>query len=189
MILQSGQQSTVDVVTINNQVVQMVDTQGFQVDVVANGKDGNPISMDSRGMFVFERGRTVTVRGKGFQKGSTAVVWLFSSPRRLGVMSVSSSGAIEARLNIADDIQLGEHTAQVNGLNVNGEVRSLNIAVFVADSSQMVGDEMSGSDTSDLGSTRFGWRFVAVLLGGVGLGLAIGAARRRFARKQRRTTS
>jgi len=80
-----------------------------------------------------QQGNFLTVTGEGFKPNSVAVAWLFSQPRRLGVITVGADGAYAANLRIAEEVPPGQHTAQVNGLTIDGQVRSLNLAVEVVD--------------------------------------------------------
>jgi hypothetical protein len=75
--------------------------------------------------------RTVVVTGRGFLPNSEAVVWIFSTPTRLGVISVSGTGSYSAEMYVSDDLEIGEHTLQVNGIVPSGEIRSMNVALEI----------------------------------------------------------
>lgn len=87
--------------------------------------------VNTNGAIVVEQNNFIAVSGTGFLPNSTAVVWLFSEPSRLGTVSVGGDGTFTDRVPLAAGIEPGEHTAQVNGLTTDGAIRSLNLAVEV----------------------------------------------------------
>jgi hypothetical protein len=140
LVIQTSSDKVLDIITLNDQVVQMQDTEGFRLSVSSTDVDGNLTKVNTRGAIVVTRRNFITVTGAGFKPNSDAVAWLFSEPRRLGVVRVRVDGSFEESLQIADDVPVGDHTTQVNGLTSDGEVRSLNLAVEVVDSSVSVTD-------------------------------------------------
>jgi hypothetical protein len=89
------------------------------------------VQFNSRGGIVVKHGNLISIAGEGFAPGTTAKTWLFSSPRELGNLNVSPNGSFAADFPITDDIRVGNHTAQVNGLSPDGEVRSLSLDVEI----------------------------------------------------------
>lgn len=130
IIVQVGSPERVDMVTINEQVIQMSTPDGFRLAVSAVDEGGAPTAVSPSGAIVVEQDHFISVSGSGFRPGSEAVAWLFSTPRRLGVVSVAADGSFSASLPIGD-IAIGDHTTQVNGYTANGALRSLNLAVEV----------------------------------------------------------
>ena len=120
-----------NIVTINEQVIQLQDGDGFRLSVSATDGGGNMLPVNTNGAIVVEPNNFISVSGTGFQPNSTAVVWLFSEPSRLGTVNVGVDGSFNDRVALADGIQPGEHTAQVNGITARGAIRSLNLAVEV----------------------------------------------------------
>jgi hypothetical protein len=118
-------------VEINDQVFLFQDTNGFRLSVSAVDNLGSVAAVSPEGAIVLRHGDFVALSGEGFQSGSDAVVWLFSTPRRLGIVRVPTNGAFNVRLQIVDDVELGSHTIQVNGVSAEGAVRSLNLAVVI----------------------------------------------------------
>lgn len=134
MVIQTGAEKTLDIVTINERVVQLQDTDGFRVSVSSTDLAGELTKVNTNGAIVVQHLNFITVTGEGFKPNSDAVAWLFSEPRRLGVVRVRDDGTFEESLQISPDIPIGEHTTQVNGVTATGEVRSLNLAVEVVES-------------------------------------------------------
>lgn len=123
----------VDYLLINQQVQQFNAPDGFQMNVSVTDDAGNLTPVDPSGALVVQQNNYITVTGTGFQPFSDAVAWLFSTPRKLGNIRVGADGSFEARMPIGDDVLVGRHTAQVNGLTPSGEIRSVNLAVLVRD--------------------------------------------------------
>lgn len=120
-----------NIVTINDQVIQLQDGDGFRLSVSATDGGGDVLPVNTNGAIVVEQNNFISVSGTGFRPNSTAVVWLFSVPNRLGTVNVGADGSFSDRVALADGIQPGEHTAQVNGITAGGAIRSLNLAVEV----------------------------------------------------------
>jgi len=140
LVIQTSGDKVLDIITVNEQVVQLQDSQGFRLSVSATDGQGNLSRVNTRGAIVVSRRNFITVTGEGFMPNSDAVAWLFSQPRRLGVVRVGADGTFEESLRIADDVPMGNHTTQVNGLTSDGEVRSLNLAVELVETALMVTD-------------------------------------------------
>jgi hypothetical protein len=80
---------------------------------------------------VVKHGNFISISGEGFAPGTLAKTWLFSSPRELGNLNVNTDGSFAADLPITDDVPVGFHVAQVDGLSPDGEVRSLSLDVEI----------------------------------------------------------
>ena len=184
LVIQTSGDKVLDIITVNEQVVQMQDTQGFRLSVSATDIDGNFTKVNARGAIVVSRRNFITITGEGFLPNSDAVAWLFSQPRRLGVVRVKADGTFEESLQIADDVPMGDHTTQINGLTPEGEVRSLNLAVEVVDSVVSVTDTTIDpvliAATGPRNDTAW-WIGVLVLvaISAAGFGIIIGMRRRR----------
>jgi len=69
--------------------------------------------------------------GYGFLPGSTATVWIMSTPVRLGTATVGQDGTFTSNFTIPVDLAAGAHTIQLQGLDYNGESRALAAGVAV----------------------------------------------------------
>lgn len=178
LVIQTDSAARLDIITINNQVIQMQDANGFRLSVSATNSKGELAMANTRGALVVTNASFITIAADGFKPGSDVVAWLFSEPRRLGVIRVAGNGSFEASLPINSDVPQGDHTAQVNGMTPSGDMRSLNLAVEVINAKETsvtpaVTDTtidpliVAASGPRDDTSAR-----VAILV----LGLAIGAA-------------
>lgn len=92
-------------------------------------------------------GGAITVRGAGFEAGTTARVELHSDPSVLGTVIVSAEGTFEQAANIPSDLAPGEHTVYVF---VNDEAVA-EYGILVADPSEPAEPtepgQTGGSDT------------------------------------------
>ena len=190
LVIQTESAVQLDIITVNDQVVQLQDTDGFRLSVSATDSQGILSRVNTRGAIVVERENSITVTGEGFKPGSDVVAWLFSEPRRLGVIRVAGDGSFEASLPINSDVPQGDHTAQVNGMIPSGDMRSLNLAVEVIDAKETSVNPVVTDTTIDplivaaSGPRNDTSARVAILV----LGLVIGAALMWFllARRRRR---
>ena len=77
-------------------------------------------------------GDSVTVSGDGFLPNSTIQAVIYSTPTLLGAFAVDEAGAFEIDVTIPDDLDAGEHSLVVSGLDANGNPRNLRVDVTVA---------------------------------------------------------
>jgi len=134
IVIQTGRETTWNIITINRRVIQLRDDHSFQIAVAAADEQGNFSEVNERGAVVVRHGHFITVSGEGYQPGSEAVAWLFSVPNRLGVIRIDDDGTFSSRLPVDASVAIGEHTVQVNGLTTVGELRSVNLAVEILES-------------------------------------------------------
>jgi uncharacterized repeat protein (TIGR02059 family) len=80
-----------------------------------------------------EVGGAVRIAGTGFAPGSVANAWLFSDPKFLGSVEVNPDGSFAGSLPIGQ-IEIGEHTIQVNGVSADGRVRSVSLGIMIRES-------------------------------------------------------
>jgi hypothetical protein len=119
------------VTRINKSAVQLRSTDNFVLTIAAVDRRGVPFQINSRGAVVVKHGNYISVSGEGFAPGTVATTWLFSSPRVLGDLAVDDQGRFSSEFRIEDDVKIGDHVAQVNGLTLSGEERSVNIDVEI----------------------------------------------------------
>jgi uncharacterized repeat protein (TIGR02059 family) len=131
VFLDGSIEKKVEIVRINGSAIRMTSTDGFTLNISTRDKDGQPLQFNSRGGIVVKHGNFISISGEGFAPGTLAKTWLFSSPRELGNLNVSTDGSFAADLPITDDIPVGLHVTQVDGLSPDGEVRSLSLDVEI----------------------------------------------------------
>ena len=124
-------QQTLELKRVNESVMVLSSSDGFKISIAAVDKDGNPFEFNSRGAVVVKHGNFISVAGEGFAANSVAKTWLFSSPRELGATNIDEQGRFSAQFRIDEDVRIGDHVSQVNGLSPSGEKRSVNIDVEI----------------------------------------------------------
>jgi len=154
MIIQTENEVTVQVVTVNEQVVTVSDETGFRLAVAAVDESGEPMKIAADGALIVPRDNWISIVGSGLRPNSTAVAWVFSEPRRLGVVQVAPDGTFRERFRVPEDLPEGDHTTQVNGFDADGQVRSFNLAIevrepIVALTPSGLGQETATSDPAD----------------------------------------
>ncbi len=83
--------------------------------------------------------------GFGFQPGSTASVWIQSTPARLGTATVDGNGDFTSNFVVPADLASGNHTVQLQGIGFDGQPRALDAGVTVVGTG---GLPATGSDLS-----------------------------------------
>ena len=72
------------------------------------------------------------VKGEGFKPGSVADVWVFSTPVKLGSLTVDSDGTFRGMLPLPPSLAVGNHTVQINGVSADEETTSLSVGIRLA---------------------------------------------------------
>lgn len=93
--------------------------------------EGQSLPLRPDGSIEVESGGFISVNGRGFTPRSEAVVWIFSTPTRLGVVPVSITGEYSGKFSLGSEFEIGEHTVQVNGVAESGEIRSMNLDLVI----------------------------------------------------------
>lgn len=134
LVIQTQSEVTVQVVTVNEQVVTVSDETGYRLAVAAVDETGTPMSVSADGALLVRRDHFISVNGRGLKPNSVAVAWVFSEPRRLGDVRVATDGTFSAKFSVPKGLPEGDHTTQVNGIDANGSMRSFNLAIEVINS-------------------------------------------------------
>jgi hypothetical protein len=92
-----------------------------------------PIPVDSLGRLQLVRGNKVNSDGIGFKADNEFAVWLFSEPILIGVGKTDLAGRIFSEFLVNDELPLGEHTLQLNGIDQNQNQRSISVPVVVVE--------------------------------------------------------
>jgi outer membrane protein OmpA-like peptidoglycan-associated protein len=92
---------------------------------------GNPTPLNEHGQIVLEGGQYATAKGTGFLPNTEVQVYLFSSPQLIGSVMTDDHGNFVLSNAIPDNLEIGEHTIQVDGYTYDGQIRSSNLLVLV----------------------------------------------------------
>jgi LPXTG-motif cell wall-anchored protein len=129
---------------------------------------GTRTSADGR--VTFTAGGRGRVRGFGFQPGTTASVWIMSTPERLGIATVASDGSFVLDVAIPSGLDGANHTIQVQGIGAQGSSRAIATGVLVATKTSLPVTGGESGFPMALGG--------ALLLSGAGLALTAQTRRR-----------
>lgn len=110
----------------------------------------------------------VGVSGEGFKPGSTVDIWVFSTPVKLGSLTVEGDGTFSGMLRLPTSIEAGTHTIQVNGVTASEETASTSVGLRVSAAVPRLAS--TGADVT--------WWPVAALLIGAGTTLLLVSRRR-----------
>jgi hypothetical protein len=168
-VIENGVATSVEVSTENGSDLVMRGTD-FELRLSGQCSSGCSVQTNAAGRQILQLDSqgAVQVAGEGFQPGSVVYVWLFSTPQLLGELTVGADGAFSGALPLIG-VEVGEHTLQVSGVNLNGLVRTANLGVIV-DAPDVT--ENLPSTGQSLGAVK--WMIVMLAFGGMLL-----AARRR----------
>lgn len=111
--------------------------------------------------------------GYGFLPGSTASIWIMSTPAKLGTAIVGADGTFTSNFTVPAGLPAGAHTIQLQGLDYNGESRALAAGVVAEAAGPDSALPMTGSDSSR------NLLLAGALLGGGGLLAGMAQMKRR----------
>jgi hypothetical protein len=72
--------------------------------------------------------------GDGFEPDTRLDVWLFSEPVLLGSVTVNGDGSAATQVTLGtNNIPLGHHTLQLQGVGQDGLIKAANLGIIVID--------------------------------------------------------
>jgi hypothetical protein len=127
---------------------------GLQLSVASNSSDFSvEVSNDVAAGIRVLRGGTIALEGSGFAPNSLVDVTIFSTPTKLGVVTVDGEGALSAELVVPRSVLPGTHTLKFDGSTPEGELLSVVIGVEVVDTRVVERATSTGSDISASGTS------------------------------------
>jgi hypothetical protein len=114
-----------------NSSITITTSEGLLIKIGARVKDSSVLRLNSRGMPIFEANDLFTIAGSGLMPTTPASTWLFSTPKKLGELSTDTTGSFSEEYSIGEDVPIGDHTAQLNGIAPDGTLRVVEVAVEV----------------------------------------------------------
>ena len=89
--------------------------------------------------------------GDGFQPGTRADVWLFSTPTLLGSVTIGAAGSFSIEIKADSDvIDAGEHTLQMQGVGRDGYVRVANLGIVIVSARDAVAEPAAAAPDDDI---------------------------------------
>jgi hypothetical protein len=132
-MLVNGVENSLDTQRMGNSLFRTATSDGLSVDIIQ--QSGSSPTSNAKSAPTFTRGQATRLSGKGFAPNSLVVVWLFSTPTKLGETQADSNGNFDFEVMINDELQGDNHTLQVSGEHADGTTRALMIGVNVDGSS------------------------------------------------------
>jgi hypothetical protein len=133
LVLYDNQYEPSKIAIVDNNVAQVVTPGGGVLNVQA--KDGDtPIAVNADGRVQITNSSLVYAQGNGLAPNSEFATYLFSNPTLLGVGKTNAKGEFFVFFPVKNQVPLGDHTLQVNGLLADGRTSSVSMPVSVVDS-------------------------------------------------------
>ena len=110
----------------------LVTGEDWQVSLEAADGSGTALNLDDSGNIILNSDRNVSFSGTGYAPGSTVKVWMFSDPTSVTQVTADANGDFTGLAQIPAGLPDGEHTLQLNGVNKEGQIRSVAMGVLVA---------------------------------------------------------
>jgi CshA-type fibril repeat protein len=106
-------------------------SEGLRIEIAAKTNANKSARFNSRGMPLFEHDDLISIAGGGLQPSSPASTWLFSTPKQLGQLTIDADGAFAEEYPVGEDVHVGDHTAQLNGIAPDGTLRVVEVKVEI----------------------------------------------------------
>lgn len=160
-----GETSTATIERVENQIV----VQAGPINATIGGltREGESSALDNDGNVRLNPGDAVRINASGFEPGSTVELWLFSTPTRLGTVTVPADGAVTGNFEIPEETATGAHRIAIVARTNEGEVATLAVGILV--------DNGEGSDNVSI------WLIAPPIALAVLAALVLPATRRRRA--------
>jgi hypothetical protein len=132
LVLFDGQLQASRVVILDNTIAQVVAPNGGLLNLQA--KDGDSaIAVSDTGRIQIAQSNSVEAQGDGLAPNTEFAVYMFSEPTLLGIGRTNENGEFFVAFTLENEMPIGNHTLQVNGLMVDGRTSSVSIPVAIVD--------------------------------------------------------
>ena len=150
LVLFDGQFQASRVVILDNTIAQVVSPSGGLLNLQA--KDGDAaIAVSDSGRLQIAQSNLVEAQGNGLAPNTEFAVYMFSEPTLLGIGRTNDKGEFFVSFILENELPLGNHTLQVNGLMVDGRTSSVSLPVTVVDKA-VVAESGLATDLKDSGA-------------------------------------
>jgi hypothetical protein len=127
--LVDGEEVEIALTRSNNALV--VSGAGIEASVYGVSPDGVRIELDDDGLLRLGTQDQVVVEAAGYVPGNVVDVWMYSTPTRLGQLSVDATGAISGSFELPETLTAGDHRVVLDGQNNRGQDVVLGIGVSI----------------------------------------------------------
>lgn len=132
LVLFDGQFQASRVIILDNTIAQVVAPNGGLLNLQA--KDGDSaIAVSDSGRIQIAQNNSVEAQGDGLAPNTEFAVYMFSEPTLLGIGRTNEDGEFFVAFTLENELPIGNHTLQVNGLMVDGRTSSVSIPVAIVD--------------------------------------------------------
>ena len=150
LVLFDGQFQASRVVILDNTIAQVVSPSGGLLNLQA--KDGDAaIEVSDSGRIQIAQSNLVEAQGNGLAPNTEFAVYMFSEPTLLGIGRTNDKGEFFVSFILENELPLGNHTLQVNGLMVDGRTSSVSLPVTVVDKPEVAEGGLA-TDLKDSGA-------------------------------------
>lgn len=132
MMLINGVEQQINVEAVSEKTLRAESADGLVLNLTLQTATGGSAAItDSNGSLILTPGSKYSFTAEGFAPDSEIVIWLFSTPKKLGTAQTNSQGEALAEIIGALNLEPGQHTLQVSGTHPDGSTRALMISVTV----------------------------------------------------------
>ena len=135
-VVVEGQEQRASVEIVNDVTLRVTLPQGVVLQVSSILTDGKPAKVASDGALLVVQGTSVDISGSGYRPGSLIDLTIYSTPTRLGTVTVEADGSFSANFPIPAGIEPGDHTIKIDGTSAAGELTTVSVGVRVLPKSQ-----------------------------------------------------
>lgn len=132
--LVDGEEVDTTLTRSNNALV--VSGAGIEASVYGMSPEGARIDLDEDGLLRLDTQDQVVVEAEGYEAGNVVDVWMYSTPTRLGQLTVDATGAITGSFLLPESLESGDHRVVLDGQNNRGQDVILGIGVSVGEVDQ-----------------------------------------------------
>ena len=153
VVIQGGVVEPIKIEVVKSEKVQAT-FSGVVLQVAIKTSENDIRSVPQNAGLTGTRGDFISIVGEGYQTGTRVIAWLFSTPIRLGEIEVDANGKCAGDLLIPANIDLRDHTLQINGVKSDSTGFSVALKLVVVDSQNApkpIDDSSDGNNGSDSG--------------------------------------
>jgi hypothetical protein len=104
------------------------------MDLSGRHEDGSAVALDINGNLIVRPGDVVQLQLTGLLGSSPAEVWLYSTPKKLGSLTVDSTGDVSFDYVIPESLEPGNHRVVLAGKSVLGDTVTVGLPLLAAES-------------------------------------------------------
>ena len=136
----AGLPTAVNVIPIPEQDLLTIGDGQWIMSVGVDGTQGAIKGSSEAPVIRMTQSSQASASGDGFMPGTTASVWMFSEPTLMATVTVDEAGAFTTEFLVDPQfLPAGGHTLQIQGVGVDGFIKSANLGVVVDEPISLTG--------------------------------------------------